>query len=272
MRPYVDTSAAREDAAARAAARRDEAKRWTPWALYRPLAVVVLGIAGVALGLQAGSDEAGVHPNALEVGECFDEVSGATVPVGCSGPHDGEKVGEFELAPLSFDEDLVAAAAMERCRAALEVYADRPASSVPGRLVGWFPDSLPVSAERDHTVSCGVAHDAPVTGSVHRPGSNRIELAFTEPPACIDWGEPDAVTDFQVDCAGPHDSQLFYKKAMSTTSYPGAEQLAGVAERFCADAAADLPPGLAPRPVVPTPEMWEAGQRAVLCLAEPAAP
>ncbi len=273
MGPYVDTSAAREGSEERAAARRDQAGRWTVRRLLVPLLALGVGFVGIVVAQRSGSGATSVDVRTLDVGACFAEAGGVSVtPIGCTEPHDGEKVGEVAMpaAAAAWSEAEAQAHAYERCRIALEQYVDAPALGTPGALMAWLPDAL-VGQDDGVLASCTLEYLEPVASSAHRPGGARGSLLFLTPPACVDWAEPQAASQFVVNCAGPHDAQLIVRRELSTTSYPGQESLAGVGEQFCPGTRADdLEAGMVARAWTPSAEEWQAGYRAVLCLVESA--
>ena len=91
---------------------------------------------------------------------------------------------------------------------------------------------------------------------------------------CLDDADvPDEVTRLPiVDCAEPHDSEVFARMTVSGDDFPGADELQGVLVEFCrGDAFTDfvgipfVDSRYATRGYFPTAESWANGDRELLC-------
>jgi len=231
----------------------------------------------------------------LEVGDCWNTPSGADDKLGnveavpCGDPHDSEVYYQYETDLAEFPgDDAMFESAAEGCLEEFEAFVGATYDESDLDIRALFPTAGSWD-DGDRVVSCSVyaIDDSKLTGSmegigpdavaeVDPPGSGNQSVFDLETGDCFNdvAGEEDGEqsTVPVVDCAGPHDNEIYYEYSIDARgSYPGEDEVIAGADAVCAtEFAAFVGVGLADSdltyfPVYPTEESWAAGDRVVYC-------
>ncbi|GAA2458666.1 hypothetical protein GCM10010191_93340 [Actinomadura vinacea] len=243
------------------------------------LVVAVIAVAAV-VGTAAGetADKADYRLN-LKPGECFDLTAGPdaaehkTVP--CTGPHDGELILTFKLPRTEWLGD--------------EEMRRRGTSGCEGRFQARFKTHTPVENGEtyvvyprdtgwqlgDRLVQCAItaAQGQKLAGPIGSQVRQTRALDELKPGDCFDWPKKEeAITVNLIPCDRPHGTQLTHQFDLPSGPFPGDPAAERKADAGCT---AHWKKMFAKRPspvridqwyVPPTKEMWDLGDRTIMCM------